>query len=69
MEKKITYNKLIKVVHKLYCDDCQTELEFSGQVYPTYPPRYVYICKNCRKKYSEIYKYPYSEIIAEGEEE
>lgn len=65
MEKTSEYINLRKVIHCLYCDKCGQEMSSTGQVYATYPARYVYTCKNCKITTSNTTYYPWSEIIGD----
>ena len=65
MEKIIKYKNLIQIIHKLYCDDCNIELEDTGIVIATYPPKYVYECSNCHNKMYVNELYPWEEYIGE----
>jgi hypothetical protein len=46
---------MIKKVYKqpvelhYYCDKCNTELKFTGEVLLSNPEKYVHICSNCNK--------------------
>ena len=63
MERTTEYINLKKVVHRVYCDECNVELESGDVVYMTYPPKYPYFCPQCKKKYCFKENYPWSEIV------
>ena len=65
MEKIIEYRNLRNIVHRLYCDDCEKEMYFTGQVYTTYPEEYVYKCPICNNLKSVHKFYPWNEIIGD----
>ena len=66
MNEKITeFQNLRKIVHRIYCDECNNELQSIGVVYPTYPPQYPYICPKCKIEYSLDRNYPWSEIVGD----
>lgn len=53
-----------KVVQRLYCDKCGTEMESTGIVYTSYPPSYPHVCPKCGegKVTSEIYPNSFEEL-------
>ena len=65
MIKETEYRNLRKVVHRVFCDDCNIELESSGMVYMTSPAQYPYICPQCLKKYIFRENYPWTEIVGD----
>jgi hypothetical protein len=54
--------KCIPVVERLYCDDCEVELD-ECQVLFTYPERYKYMCPKCRKEIITEKMYPVTSYI------
>ena len=64
-EKTTEFYNLKKIIHCIYCDECNVELIATGIVYTTYPEQYEYICPNCGKTYSSFDSYPWSEITGE----
>ena len=46
------------VIKKLYCKDCDTEMESTGQISPVSPPVYNYKCPKCKLKHSSSSSYP-----------
>ena len=66
MEKITKYKNLIRIVHELYCDNCNIEMQDSGVVLTTFPVKYVYVCPKCQNKYFASVLYPWEEI--QGEE-
>jgi hypothetical protein len=65
MEKLTEYRNLRKVVHRVYCDQCDIELYSTGMAYATYPPHYPYRCSQCGKEYVFGERYPWSEIVGD----
>lgn len=65
MEKTNEFWNLRKVVHRVYCDDCDIELEFDNVVLTSYPAQYPYHCPNCGKVYTFWETYPWTEIIGD----
>ena len=53
----------------LYCDKCGTELEITGGVQLTCPPRYIYACPQCGYKESHSESYPRVEYVEVQESE
>ncbi len=43
------------------CDECNIQLEDTNVMLPSYPPKYVYKCKQCGKEYN------YTETELRGE--
>lgn len=62
MEITTRYKDLVKIVHKLYCDDCKCEMEHTDIILMTYPAKYQYICPQCGKKLSSEKFFPWEEI-------
>jgi len=51
-----------KIIDKMYeisylCDECNTELIFTGDILLSFPPQYVHICNKCKttKNLDKIY--------------
>lgn len=65
MEKITEFGNLRKIVHRVYCDECNIELKATGMVYMTYPEQYEYRCPNCGNTKSFYESYPWSEIIGD----
>ena len=65
IEKITKYNNLIKVIHRVYCDDCKVELQPGQFTYMTNPPIYQYICPLCKKDYTSRIVYPKVEYIGD----
>lgn len=66
MNEKVTeFYNLRKIVHRIYCDECNVELVATGMVYMTYPERYEYKCPSCGKTCSFLQSYPWSEIVGD----
>ena len=65
MEKITEFINLRKIVHKVYCDECNVELIATGMVYTTYPEQYEYTCPNCGNTKSFYQPYPWSEIVGD----
>lgn len=65
MIKCTEYKNLRKVVHRVYCDTCQAELESTSTAYMTYPAQYEYICPICKKKSCFNQVFPWSEIVGD----
>ena len=63
MEQISEFCNLRKLVHRVYCDDCNVELKGMGMTYMTAPPKYPYICPQCSRKYVFDAEYPYTEIV------
>ena len=59
------YDHLVKVVHKLYCDDCDIEMKPTGICYMSRPRLLEYYCPQCNMKINKIEEYPWTEIIGE----
>lgn len=64
-EKIIMYDHLVKIVHKLYCDDCDVEMKSTGMCYTVNPPLYEYYCPNCNKRINKQQTYPWTELVGE----
>lgn len=65
MEKLTEFYNLRKIVHRIYCDECNVELNATGMVYMTYPEQYEYQCPNCGNTTSYQHFYPWSEIVGD----
>ena len=52
MEKITEFRNLRKLIHRVYCNDCNIELEFDNIVLSSYPPQYPYHCPKCNKHYT-----------------
>lgn len=65
IEKTAKYKNLIKIVHRVYCDDCKVELQPGLYTYMTHPPIYQYVCPLCQKDYTSRTSYPYIEYIGD----
>ena len=65
MEKTTEFINLKKIIHRIYCDECNIELESGNIAYMTYPPQYPYKCPNCNKEYTFLMNYPWSEIVGD----
>ena len=66
MNKRTTeFCNLRKIVHRIYCDECNIELVATGMVYATDPAQYEYVCPNCGKTCSSFNSYPWSEIVGD----
>ena len=50
MEKITEFINLRKIIHRIYCDDCNIEMKSNGICHPTYPPKYGYVCPKCHKE-------------------
>ena len=51
--------KEVKVyMDRLYCDKCGEEMEFTGMVLTSYPPRYPHSCPKCGHRETLKDKYP-----------
>ena len=64
-ERITEYHNLRKLVHRIYCEDCNVELEPTGIAYYTYPEQYEYMCPCCNKNSCFNKLYPYSEIVGD----
>ena len=69
MKKDTTLINLKKIVHRVYCDDCNVELESTGEAYMTAPPQYSYYCPNCNRRYTFWESYPWAEIVGDEVDE
>jgi hypothetical protein len=66
MIKKI----LMKVFQiKKLCDDCNGELEYTGQSLTTYPALYPHECKDCKRRYTFDKMYPALEYEEDSHDE
>ena len=65
MEKTTEFINLRKVIHRVYCDDCNIELESNNEVLCSYPPQYPYHCPKCNKRYTFWKSYPWVEIVGD----
>ena len=65
MEKISEFRNLRKIVHKIYCDDCNIELQSGDRILTTYPPQYIYNCPQCHKEYTLRQSYPWMEIVGD----
>lgn len=64
MEKITRYKDLTKIVHELYCEDCQCLMtNMNDMVYATDPIQYPYICPECGKTTLTTRSYPWVEIV------
>lgn len=43
---------------ELYCDECGTEMAFTGLIVPTCPPTYQYQCVKCGRRETRRHEYP-----------
>ena len=64
-EKVEMYENLVKIVHRVYCEDCGAELCHTGLVYTIDPPLYEYFCPNCNKRITSHTSYPWIEYKGE----
>ena len=70
MAEKITrYENLIKIVHSLYCDDCEVEMQDTHICYTIDPPLYEYRCPKCFKTKTSHNIYPYTEYNGQKTDE
>ena len=65
MEKTTEFINLRKIIHHIYCDDCNIEMKSNGICHPTYPPKYGYACPKCHKEEWSLVTYPWSEIVGD----
>ena len=61
-----TVTKVEPAIITYLCDECGTEVEFTGNVYPVDPPKYQYDCPDCGETYRLEREYPV--IVYEGVE-
>lgn len=65
----IKERKVESVKVHLYCDKCGTEMEHTGSVYLTYPPRYPHVCPKCGHQETCNKKYPCIEYVEVKEDQ
>jgi len=65
MEKTTEFINLRKIIHRIYCDNCDVEMKSNGMAHPTYPPTYGYSCPKCHKETWAFEMYPWSEIVGD----
>ena len=65
VEKVTCYRNLIKKEHRLYCPDCDIELQSSNIVLTTIPPLYQYYCPQCNFSYTSQETYPWVEFTGD----
>lgn len=46
------------VMQRLYCDQCGTEMRYTGFVLTSYPPQYPYECPQCGYQETKVESYP-----------
>lgn len=56
------------VEQHLYCERCGTEMERTGQVLLSCPPKYPHICPKCGYKETHLKGYPCTEFVNIKEE-
>ena len=56
-------------IRRIYCSDCDVEMEFSKSFFATFPAIYEYVCPKCNHKMTSTIVYPAIEEIWESEED
>ena len=56
--KMIKKRYLVPFEERLFCDNCGSEMQFSGKILMTQPEKYEYLCPKCNKVFVSEEKYP-----------
>jgi len=68
MNPIINKKKVVPYLSKVYCPDCNLELEESPVVLTSYPPQFQYFCPQCGYGYTTTEKYPKIDFEEEVED-
>ena len=52
MIKKFRRTTKYEIISKVFCDDCNQEMHYTGITFPTYPQQLEYKCEKCNKTLS-----------------